>query len=459
MISLTTGQIAEAVHGILHGSETAAVTAVSTDSRNIAPGSWFVPLKGERFDGHDYIGKALQAGAMGCFCAQTLPDLPKDTLYIQVEDTKKALASLAGWYRRQFALSMVQITGSMGKTTCKELLAAVLSQRLCVLKTPGNLNGDIGTPLTLLSLMPEHQIGIIETGMDAPGQIDALGALIEPDYAVITCVDDVHLEHFSSREDILHAKAEILHHLRPGGMLALNGDDPLLRTLHPNGCRVVLCGFGGDCDVRVAECEDRGLWGIRCLIETPRGKYPLEISSPGVHMAMLCALVVAVAEDRGLTAADIACGVAAYAPADNRLRVERLPGNRLMINDSYNANPRSVCADLQILAQYKDGRRLALLGDMTELGSAEEEGHRMVGRMAGAAGVTTLLAVGERSRRFMVPEAIAVGCPDVRWFPDRDSAKDALLSVFGEGDCLLLKASHFICRFDLVADFLRDYPF
>ena len=168
---------------------------------------------------------------------------------------------------------------------------------------------------------------------------------------------------------------------------------------------------------------------------------------------------VAAAERLGLTKEEIARGIAAYTPADNRLRVERLPGGRIMINDSYNANPKSVQADLAILALHTTGRRIAMLGDMTELGAFEEEGHRAVGECVGRLGIDVLLAVGERSRKWIVPAAEEAGCPDVRWYESRDAVKDDLLALYGPGDALLVKASHFICRFDLMTDFLRTYPF
>ena len=346
----------------------------------------------------------------------------------------------------------------MGKTTFKELLAGILSQRYNTLKTPGNLNGDIGAPLTLLSLSPEHQAAVIETGMDEFGQIRWLGQAIRPDAAVITIIDDVHLSHFNSREDILRAKAEILENLRPGGLAVLNGDDVLLNTLQPR-CDTVRCGRSESCAVRITELEDLGLEGVRCTVVTDQETYPLAIPAPGVHMALLSALAVAAAERLGLTEEEIVQGVAAYAPADNRLRVERLPGNRVMINDSYNANPRSVRADVAILAQHKGGKRIAMLGDMTELGAAEASGHQSVGELVGQLGIDVLLAVGPRSKEYMVPAAQAAGCAEVRWYPDREAVKHDLLDLFAPGDALLLKASHFFGRFDLMADFLREYPF
>lgn len=458
MIPTTAAQICEAVQGALFGDEHTVITDVSTDSRTISAGAWFVPLAGERFDGHDYIDMALDRGAAGCFCARLPRKVRDDKAYILVEDTKLALRDLAAWYRDQFDIPIVQITGSMGKTTYKELLAGILSQRYRTLKTPGNLNGDIGAPLTLLSLTEEHQAAVIETGMDEFGQIRWLGQAIRPDAAVITIVDDVHLSHFGSREDILHAKAEIFDNLRPGGLAVLNGDDELLNTLHPD-CETVRCGQSDGCGVRITHLEDLGLEGIRCTITTQMDSYPLSIPAPGVHMAALAAMAVAAAERLGLTKDEIVSGAAAYAPADNRLRVERLSGGRIMINDSYNANPRSVRADIKILSQHKGGKKIAMLGDMTELGTAEAPGHRSVGELTGQLGIDVLLAVGPRSKEWMVPAAREAGCPDVRWYPGREAAREDLLALFAPGDAVLLKASHFFGRFDLMADFLREYPF
>ena len=195
------------------------------------------------------------------------------------------------------------------------------------------------------------------------------------------------------------------------------------------------------------------------LFRSAQGRYPLTIPSPAAHMAELSALAVAAAERLGLTADEIIRGIAAYTPADNRLRVEHLPGGRIMINDSYNANPRSVQADVKILARHAGGRRIAMLGDMTELGSAEASGHRAVGQCVGRLGIDVLLAVGPRSREWMVPAAEEAGCPDVRWFESREAAQAVLPALFGPGDALLLKASHFFGRFDLAADFLREYSF
>jgi len=459
MIPVTAAEMRDAVAGKLYGDENLTVAALSTDSRQITSGVWFVPIVGEKFDGHDFIDKALDAGAAGCFCARLPETLRPDKTYILVQDTKRAMKDLASWYRGKFCLPVVQITGSMGKTTFKEMLAGTLSQRYNTLRTHGNFNGDIGTPLLLLELTEEHQAAVVETGMDALGQIRSLGEMVRPDFAAITNVDDVHLEYFNSREEILQAKAEIFENLRPGGVAVLNGDDERLNTLHPENCEIVRCGMGEGNDVRVTELEDKGLEGLSFTVVSERASYPIALSSPGVHMAGLAAMTVAIAERMGLTAEEICRGIQGYTPAENRLRVERLKDGRMMINDSYNANPRSVSADLRILAQHQGGRRIAMLGDMKELGVAAQPGHETVGRLVGELGIETLLAVGPLCRDYMVPAAQAAGCPDVRWYENREAVKEDLLALFGPGDCVLLKASHFFGRFDLMADFLREYPF
>jgi len=459
MTTINAIQLSDIVHGTLYGNGSVEARALSTDSRSIEAGMWFVPIVGERFDGHDFIDMALQAGAVGCFCERLPEKLREDKAYILVPSAKVAMKYLASWHRGHFDLPVVQITGSVGKTTFKEMLYGTLRQRFHTLKTVGNFNGDIGAPMILLELDDSHEAAVIETGMDALGQIRYLGEMIRPNYAAITNVDDVHLEYFNCREEILQAKAEIFENLRPGGLAVLNGDDERLNTLHPENCRILRCGLGENCQVRVTDLEDLGLAGLRFSVKTEKAVYPITISTPGIHMAGIAAMTVAIAEDIGLTVDEIVGGIQAYEPAENRLRVEQLSGGRLMINDSYNANPRSVSADVKILAQHRGGKRIAMLGDMKELGVATQSGHESVGQLVGELGIEVLLAVGPLCRDYMVPAAKAAGCPDVRWYENRDAVKEDLLALLQAGDCVLLKASHFFGRFDLMADFLRDYNF
>ena len=259
MTPCTAREICAAVGGTLLQDSGAPVTGVTTDSRAVQPGQLFIPLVGERFDGHAYISKALDGGAAGCLTAAAPETLLPGKLYIQVADTRLALKALASWYRNKFDLPVVQVTGSAGKTTTKEMIASVLSQRYNTLRTEGNFNNDIGAPLTLLRLMPEHQAAVIETGMNHFGEIRYLGEMVRPDIAVITNVGDAHIENLgNTRQGILRAKCEIFENLTPEGVAVLNGDDELLNTVTlPQ--TILRCGVGDGCGVRVTDIDDRGL--------------------------------------------------------------------------------------------------------------------------------------------------------------------------------------------------------
>ena len=455
MIAVTAREMCAAVGGMLYGNGDITVAEVSTDSRSIENGVWFIPIKGERFDGHDYIDMALEKGGAGCFCARLPETLREDKAYILVEDTKRAMKDLASWYRDKFTLPIVQITGSVGKTTTKEMIASVLKEGRSTHKTKGNLNGDIGAPLMMLGILPEHEAAVIETGMDNFGQIRYLGEMIRPDFAVISNIGEAHMEYLGSREGILKAKSEIFENLKPGGVAVLNGDDVLLNTLDLP-FETLRCGMGENCNVRVENVEDLGVAGVKCTVRTPKAVYRMEIPAPGVHMVYSAAMAAAIAEKLGLSVEQIERGVRSFEQTGERMRVERLSGNRIMLNDSYNANPQSMGAALRVLAATDCTRRIAMLGDMKELGNATEPGHREMGRLVGELGVDLLIAVGAYCKEYMVPAAKEAGCADVRWYEDKTAAYDDLMAAYGEGAAVLLKASHFSGRFDLVADYLRE---
>ena len=415
------------------------VTAVSTDSRKIAPGCLFLPIVGERFDGHDFLDRALDAGAAGCLCARTPEALRPDKFYIQVEDTRLALRALASAYRDRFAIPFIQVTGSVGKTTTKEMLAAVLGAKLCVLKTPENFNNDIGAPLTLLGLGPEHQAAVIETGMNHFGEIRYLGEMVRPDIAVISNIGDAHIEHLGSREGILRAKCEVFENLRPGGMAVLNGDDALLNTLDLP-FRTVRCGQSEHCDVRVTEVADHGVAGITCTIVTPRDAYHLAIPAPGEHMAYCAAIAVAVGEELGLDRDSIVRGAASYEPAGSRMRVVRLRGGRLLLDDCYNANPQSVTAALEVLAKTECGRKVAVLGDMGELGNLTDQAHYNMGALAAMLGIDEVIAIGTKAEK--IADGAAQSGGSVTHFATKEEAIRSLTGLLAEDTAMLVKASH-----------------
>ena len=453
MQPMTIPEIVSAVGGTwLNPREgTAPVSAVSTDSRRIAPGCLFLPLVGEKFDGHDFLDRALAAGAAGCLCEKVPETLRPDKFYIRVEDTRLALKALASAYRDRFPIPFIQVTGSVGKTTTKEMLASVLGAKLCVLKTPENFNNDIGTPLTLLGLGPEHQAAVIETGMNHFGEIRYLGEMVRPDIAVISNIGDAHIEYLGSREGILKAKSEIFENLKPGGLAVLNGDDALLNTLDLP-FRTVRCGHSEHCAVRVTEVADHGVAGITCTIVTQRDTYHLNIPAPGEHMAWSAAIAVAVGEELGLTAEEIARGAAAYEPAGSRMRVVRLRGGRLILDDCYNANPQSVTAALEVLAKTECGRKTAVLGDMGELGALTDQAHYNMGALAAMLGIDEVIAIGTKAEK--IADGAAQSGGSVTHFATKEEAIRSLTGLLSEDTAMLVKASHAM-QFGWIVEQLR----
>ena len=437
MIPCTVREICAAVGGtLLQGEGSALITGVTTDSRAVSAGQLFIPLTGERFDGHAYIGSALSSGAAGCLTARTPETLLPGKLYVRVADTRLALKALAAWYRSRFTLPVVQITGSAGKTTTKEMVAAVLSRRYDTLKTQANFNNDIGTPLTLLGLAPQHQAAVIETGMNHFGEIRYLGEMVRPDIAVITNVGDAHIENLgNTRQGILRAKCEIFEHLSPDGIAVLNGDDPLLNTVAlPQ--TILRCGRGENCHVRVTDVDDRGIEGIACTVTTARASYRLTAASPGSFMIYPMAMAAAIGEALGLTGEEIAAGVAAYVPTGSRMHLIRLPEGRLLIDDCYNANPQAMEEALKLLAVTPARRRAAVLGDMGELGELTVSAHRAIGVLTGELHLDSVIAIGEKARD------IASAAPNARWYASVDDAMPVIRAVFTEGTAVLVKASH-----------------
>lgn len=446
MTGCTVKELCAAVGGTLLQESGAVVTEVSTDSRSIPAGALFVPLVGERFDGHDYLDAALERGAAGCLTARKPASLLKDKFYIQVSDTLEALKALAAWYRAKFDIPMVQVTGSAGKTTTKEMIAAVLSQRFSTLKTQANFNNAIGTPMTLLNLSPEHQAAVIETGMNHFGEIRYLGEMVRPTVAVITNVGDAHIENLGgTRQGILQAKCEIFENLHPVGLAVLNGDDELLSGL-ALPFETVLCGRHERCGVRVTNVAEHGIEGVTCTITTKRDVYEVAIPSPGAYMIYPAAMAIAIGEHLGLTKAELLSGIAAYRPVGSRMHLVRCSNDRIIIDDCYNANPQAMAEALRILAQTEHPRRVAVLGDMGELGDLTEQAHRDMGELTRTLGLDAVVAVGPKAK------AIQDANPDTLWFPTVTEALPAIRAAFTAGTAVLVKASHAMHFTDIVKD-------
>ena len=436
MQPMTIREIEAAVGGRLltPGETFPPVSAVGTDSRQVEPGSLFVPWKGEKYDGHRFIDAALEAGAAGCLCAQVPEQLLPGKFYIQVPDTRLALRALAASCRDRYDIPVIQITGSVGKTTTKEMMAAVLGAKLRVLKTQGNFNNDIGTPLTLLNLGPEHQAAVVETGMNHFGEIRYLGQMVRPTIAVISNIGDAHVEFLGSREGILKAKCEIFENLKKDGLAVLNGDDELLNTVSlPQ--KTLRCGLSEHCDVRVSEVEDLGIDGIRCVVTTAKERYALSIPVPGKHMVYSAAMAAAIGEYLGETKEEIERGVAAYEPAGSRMHVITFSENRRLLDDCYNAGPQSMAASLRVLGA-SGGKKTAVIGDMAELGELTERAHKEIGELTKELGIDTVIAIGARAKYF------TEGNPSAQWFRSVDEAIGAVKAAFTAETAMLVKASH-----------------
>ncbi|MEA5143695.1 MAG: UDP-N-acetylmuramoyl-tripeptide--D-alanyl-D-alanine ligase [Oscillibacter sp.] len=441
MIATTVNELCAAVGGTVLQSTDAAVTTVCTDSRGVPVGSLFIPLVGERFDGHDYLTAALSAGAAGCFCSRTPEELLSDKFYIRVDDTQLALKALASWYRGRFTLPMIQITGSVGKTTTKEMIASVLAQHYFVLKTDANYNNEIGTPQTLLGLTPAHQAAVIETGMNHFDEICYLGEMVRPSIAVISNIGDAHIENLGgTRQGTLRAKSEIFDNLQPGGLAVLNGDDELLSTLHLP-FRTVRCGRSEGCDVRVTEVRDRGIDGVTATVTTARDTYQAVIPAPGVHMIYSAAMAIAIGEELGLKKEEMLRGVAGYKPTGSRMHNIVRTGNRRILDDCYNANPQSMRAALEILARTDCAKKVAVLGDMGELGALAATAHYEMGKLAADLGIDQVVAIGEKSAR-LADGARENGLRNTNWFENKEAAMETIQRAFVPGSVVLVKASH-----------------
>lgn len=458
MEAITVGELLQAVGGTLLGAGAdlqATVSCVDTDSRNIHKGSLFLPLVGDRFDGHAYITSALEQGAAGCLTARERETYQPGKFYIKVGNTQKALRDLAAWYKNRFAIPCVGVTGSVGKTTAKDMIASVLSVKYKVLKTEGNYNNNIGLPLTLLRLDSSHQIAVLEMGMDRFGEIDYLGELVQPEVGVITNIGDAHIERLGSRENILKAKCELLPHIKKDGLLILNGDDALLSTLRGNTpVHTVFCGTGEQMDYTATVLGQDSMGHITCHIQTPDMVQQVQIPALGAHMVYPTLIAAAVAERFGLTGEEIAKGIRRFVPTRMRMNLVQRAENITILDDTYNANPQSMRAAIHVLADTSSQWKVAILGDMFELGSYAPALHREVGDYVGKQHIDCLIAVGELASN-IAEGARNAGVQQIYHCKDKEEAKKVLPQVVQADSTLLVKASRGMKMEELVAELME----
>jgi UDP-N-acetylmuramoyl-tripeptide--D-alanyl-D-alanine ligase len=449
---ITSSEIAQSLGSLLQRQiegATARFREVTVDSRRAGAGDLFVALPGERTDGHAFVGDAVARGARGVIVRQLPDDFPAGVAAFVVPDALLALQRLAAGRRDRRHAKVVGITGSVGKTTTKEITSAVLASHYRVLKNEANYNNEIGLPLTLLKLTERHQRAVLEMGMYALGEIRTLCEIARPQIGVVMNVGPSHLERLGSLEAIAAAKAELPESLPPDGFAVFNGDDPIVRSMADRTrAQPILYGTAGDADVRASDIESRGLDGVSFRLHWRGASVPVATSLPGRHIVSNALAAAAVGLADGLSLNDVASALH-DARVPLRIQVHRAPNGATILDDTYNASPASVTAALDLLAEIP-GRRIAVLGDMAELGGASDEGHRAVGRRASET-ADVIHAVGDQAA-LIAEAARAGGHRDVHHWPSKEAAAEAIGGDLRPDDVVLLKASRAIELETLVGD-------
>jgi UDP-N-acetylmuramoyl-tripeptide--D-alanyl-D-alanine ligase len=453
----TIAELASITGGRLIGSDTGVVSGISTDSRSIIPGELFIPLKGEHFDGHDYMAALAARRVTACLCAESWLKQhtpPASVSCIAVPDTLRALGDLAAAFRKRFALTMIGVTGSNGKTTTKEMLATILHKVDQGLKTSGNLNNLIGLPRMVFQLKPEHCWAVLEMGMSEAGEIARLAEIAQPSIGIVLNAFPAHLQSMGTVEAVAQAKGELLYRIQDGGLAVVNADDPRIASLPQNpSARRISFGIRRG-EVRAEEIQVIGAEGQRFSLVTPKGSIPIQLKALGQHnIYNALAACAALLETVGLET--LAEGLEAFTPYSGRFRLEKLADNRLLIDDCYNANPASCAAALRTLQEIKGNRRiLVALGDMLELGTDELELHHQLGIQAGQV-ADRLYLLGNLTRQ------TAIGAEQTGLAPEaiihagsHDEIANDLIKQAASGDLVLIKGSRGM-QMEKIADALR----
>lgn len=452
MKEMRAAEVCRAVDGQLSADGNIIIRSVSTDSRAIKPGSLFVAIKGERFDGHDFIRDAMDRGAVLVMAEKGSP-LPGGVPAVLVDDTLKALGKLAEYHRSRFNIPVVAVTGSVGKTSTKEMIAAALSAKLKVHKTKGNFNNEIGLPLSVLELDDTYQAAVFEMGMRGFGEIDYLSRIAKPDVAVITNIGISHIERLGSRQNILKAKLEILHWMKDDGVVILNGDDELLSGLR--GLlrqKTLFYGMDESCDVRAVDLLSKGEEGVSFSVVYSNREHRYFVPAPGIHNVQNALAAIATAMVLGLDEEAVEKGLISYSGDRMRMNIMDVDGIKV-INDAYNAAPASVGSALKVLCEIgSDRRKWAVLGDMLELGDWAEQAHRDIGIQVAESGIDFLIGIGELARWY-VEGALDHGMPmeNARLFQNADDAQAYISQRISKGDVILFKGSRKM-QLDVLAD-------
>lgn len=450
MKHITIEHIIKAVDGKFFGVSnllTQFVSGVNIDSRKIKPNELFVTITGERFDGSEFAEQAYDAGALAVLTDRALTGIP----YILTENSLKAYQKLAEYYRNLFNIPFVGVTGSNGKTTTKELTALVFEQKYKVHKTQGNLNNQTGVPQIVLGIEPDAQAAVIEMGTNRFGEIASLAKIVKPDYGIITNIGDAHIENFGTREGTLKAKAEMLDFMAPEGGLFINGDDRYLITLKDKFPRVFTYGFEPHNDLRVKNIIRETMSGQKAVFETDKISFECDVPAPGRHMIYNALAAASVGLKHGVEPELIAKGISQYKPTGARLNITEANGYTV-INDAYNANPTSMRVALDVLAEAP-GRKIAILGDMFELGDNSKQFHFETGAYAAEKGIDLVIGVGELSANTYRGAIEYNG--DAKWYLSVQELEKDILNIIKPDDTVLVKASNGMKLYNL-AQYLTE---
>lgn len=450
---MTLRQAADACNGILtgpEGCENMIIRNITIDSRKVSDGFLYIPIKGERFDGHDFIKSAFENGAL-CTLSEHA-DAETDRPQITVSSTSKALRDIAGFYRSLFKTMIIGISGSSGKTSTKEMIASVLSPSMCVLKTQGNLNNEIGVPQTLFRLRDEHQAAVVEMGINHFGEMTNLAQMVRPDIAVITNIGCAHLEFLGSRDGILKAKTEMLPYLSPDGCAVLNGDDDKLITV--DSVKTCFFGLGNGNSYHAEDIKQCGFDGTQFTLVHAQQRLEAFVPALGNHMIMNALAGFAIAKLLGIEDDKALEGIRNFKNIDGRFNVIHL-SDKTIINDCYNANPESVNASLNVMSTL-EGRKVAVLADMKELGENSEKMHIITGEHA-AMKTDVLICIGSEAK-YMEQGAKKSGndC-EVHHFDSNTDAIKALPQIIRKNDVILVKGSHSM-KLEEITAALKEMP-
>lgn len=410
---------------------------VRVDSRLIEEGDLFIATVGEKTDGHRFLSDVHQKGALCAVCQQK-PDTPSGP-YILVKDTLQALKEAAEAYRMTLSIPVIGITGSVGKTSTKEMVAAILSQKYRVLKTPGNFNNEIGLPLTVFQIEPFHEAAVLEMGMNHFGEMHRLSKIAKPTHCLFTNIGVAHLEHLGSRDGILKAKAEMFDYAAKDAKVFVNGDDDKLITLKD---RAVTFGLNPANQVYADQVENEGLEGMRCQIHAGAVSFKAHIPLPGRHMIYNAMAGTCVGLSLGLTAEEIQAGIRSLKPLGGRSNILHT-GRYTLLDDCYNANPVSMCAMLDVL-NHALTRKVAILGDMGELGAQSESLHASVGRHLGSIHADLVITIGPLSEAIHKAAKNAAPWSVCLHYDSQEAFLKEAGSLLQKGDSILLKASHYM---------------